>query len=265
MYLVKYTSKRWRDAALNQTSLRIGSVLHYREIEDQRFRDENEGDGRIVYQSKTPLTSEVHNRIFEGHPYKLNDGWTIDTGGAPLFSEPSQFNAFVFSCSLLKRNHEIQKQAHKFKSNAWYFIKNPMQFADDIAGKLKKYLAEVMLTGYLPESARKKMHLLEVLPVFGPVHYTDKSKDQVVNDGNFKSFHSKQFQLNAFFQKNPKFQEEKEFRFIWLINLGNIEKDDFDLTTTSIRTVDLADLIAPISAKPVSLSGIYNRRGKRIV
>ncbi|MDO8701679.1 MAG: hypothetical protein Q7J77_04580 [Undibacterium sp.] len=265
MYLVKYTAKRWRDAALSQTSLRIGSVLHYREIVDARFRDENEGDGRIVHRANTPLIAEDHNRIFSEHPYRLTDGWTIETGGAPLLSEKSEFNVFVFSCSLLQRNHEIPKLAQKFKSDARYFIKDPLGFAEAVAEGLKNYLAVAMRDAHMHQSAREKLHLLEVLPVFGPVKYTTDLKDRFVTEANIETFRSKQLRLQPFFQKGPKFQDEQEFRFVWLINLGSMENDDFDLTTTNLRTVDLENLAAPISGKPCSLSGIYNRRGLRIV
>lgn len=265
MYLVKYTAKRWRDAALSQTSLRIGSVLYYREIDDARFRDENEGDGRIVHRAKTPLTAEVHNRIFAEQPYRLNEGWTIDTGGIPLLSERSEFNAFVFSCSLLQRNHEIPKLAQKFKSDARYFIKSPLGFADAVAEGLRKHLAVAMRDAPMPQSAREKLHLLEVLPVFGAVKYTTESKNRFVIEDNIETFRAKQLRLEPFFQKEPRFQEEHEFRFVWLINLGAMDKDDFDLATTTLRTVDLENLVVPISGKPCSLSGIYNRKGVRIV
>lgn len=265
MYLVKYTARRWRDAALSQTSLRIGSVLHYREIDDARFRDDNEGDGRIVHRAKIPLTAEVHNRIFAEQPYRLTDGWTIDTGGIPFLSEKSEFNTFVFSCSLLQRNHEIPKLAQKFKSDARYFIKNPLDFADAVAEGLKNHLTVVMQDAHMPQSAREKLHLLEVLPVFGPIKYTTDSKDRFVTEDNIETFRSKQLRLEPFFQKNPKFQDEREFRFVWLVNLGSMEKGDFDLTTTNLRTVDLVGLTVPISGKPCSLSGIYNRKGVRIV
>lgn len=265
MYLVKYTTKLWRDAALSQESLRIGSVLHYRQIEDLRFRDEDEGEGRIVHSSKIPLTAEAHNRIFAEHPYRLNDGWTIDTNGVPLLSERSQFNAFVFCCSLLRRNHQIHNHARQFKSDAWYFIKNPLAFADAVAQGLKAHLAIAMRDAHMPDSAREKLHQLEVLPVFGLVKYTSESKDQLVTDENLESFKPKQLRLEPFFRKSPAFQDEREFRFIWLINLGCMENNDFDLTTTTLRTVDLSGLSVPISRKPFSLDGIYNRRGVRIV
>lgn len=264
MYLVKYTKRHWCAAALNQTSLRIGSVLYYREIEDRRFRDEDEGEGRIVHRSKTPLTAEVHNRIFSEHSYRLHHDWKIETNGVPLLSERSLFNPFVFSCSLLRRNHEISSLAREFGSDARYFIKNPRDFADTVARGLKDYLSIAMKDAYMPQSAREKLHLLEVLPIFGLVRYTTESKDQFVSDENIDSFRPKQLRLEPFFRKHPTFENEKEFRFIWFINFGRMENNDFDLTTTILRTVDLTDLVVPISSKPVSLKGIYDRRGLRI-
>jgi hypothetical protein len=55
MFLVKFTDAQWKTAALKERSIRIGSVLHYREIEDSTFRDEAEGEGPIIHKSKTPL------------------------------------------------------------------------------------------------------------------------------------------------------------------------------------------------------------------
>lgn len=265
MYLVKYTASRWCEAALSQTSLRIGSVLHYREIDDARFRDENEGDGRIVHHAITPMTAEVHNRIFSEQPYRLTEGWTIDTRGMPLSSEKSEFNAFVFSCSLLQRNHEIPKLGQKFKADARYFIKNPLGFADAVADGLKRQLEVALQNSHMPQEARDKLHLLEVIPVFGPIKYTSESKDRFVTDANLDTFRAKQLRLEPFFQKTQLFQDEQEFRFLWVVNLGNMEKDEFDLTTIDIRTVDLVGLNAPISRKPFSLKGIYNRKGLRVV
>lgn len=265
MYLVKFTAKRWRDEALNHSSLRIGSVLYYRGIDDERFRDENEGEGRIVHVAKKILTAEEHNRIFAEQPYRLADGWSIETNGIPLFSEKSEFNAFVFSCSLLKRNHEIPKLAKKFKSEARYFIKDPLGFADAVAEGLKNHIVAFLSTAEISQSTREKLHLLEVLPVFGPIKYTTETKDQFVTDDNIEKFRSKRLRLDPYFQKNPKFEYEREFRFIWLINLGSMEKDDFDLSTTNLPFVNLAGLDVPISGKPYALKGIYNRNGVKIV
>ena len=144
-------------------------------------------------------------------------------------------------------------------------ILSALGFADAVAEGLKKHLTVAMRDKHMPQSAREKLHLLEVLPVFGPVKYTTDSKDRFVTDDNIESFRSKQLRLEPFFQKEPKFQDEREFRFVWLVNLGSMEKYDFDLTTTSHRTADLNNLAVPISGKPCSLSAIYNRRGVRVV
>ncbi|MBU3625504.1 hypothetical protein ICN48_04550 [Polynucleobacter sp. JS-Safj-400b-B2] len=133
-----------------------------------------------------------------------------------------------------------------------------------MARELKVYLDAAMQDAHMPQSARKKLHLLEVLPVFGLVSYTSASKDQYVTHENLEKFQPKQLRLDPFFRKSSAFQCEKEFRFIWLINLGCMENNDFDLTSTALRTVDLKGIAVPISRKPFSLEGIYDRRGTRI-
>lgn len=264
MYIVKYTTSRWRNAALRGESLRIGSVLYYREIADERFRDAQEGDGKIIHAAKAPLTAEVHNKIFVDQPYRLAEGWTIDTGGVQLHSEPSQFNAFVFSCSLLKRNRDIPKHAAQFGLDSWFFIADPLRFADDIAARLKLHLLATLRGTNMPPSAKKKFEMLEVLPVFGLVKYTTESKDRMVTDENISTFDPRALHLEPFFRKEPKFAEEQEFRFVWLINLGSIERNDFDMSYTTIRTVNLLGPNHAIVGKPRSLPGVYDRIGRRV-
>ena len=106
--------------------------------------------------------------------------------------------------------------------------------------------------------------MLEVLPVFGLIKYTTDSKDRMVTDEGISTFAPRTLRLEPFFRKEPKFAEEQEFRFIWLINLGSIERNDFDMSYTTIRTVDLLGPNHDIVSKPRSLRGVYDWKGHRV-
>ena len=74
IFLAKFTDEKWQREALNVNSIIIGSFLYYREIENETFRDEDEGQGSVVYKSKTPLTEEIHNQIFADSNIRLTNG-----------------------------------------------------------------------------------------------------------------------------------------------------------------------------------------------
>ena len=142
MFLVKFTDPEWKQAALTGESVRIGSVLHYREINDPTFRDEDEGEGSIVYKSEQPLDSETHNRIFSDEGYKLNDGWTINTGGVSLISQKSIFNPYIYSCSLVRRKKDISAIERKFKKEARYYIGDVWKFVNSVSAGLREHIID---------------------------------------------------------------------------------------------------------------------------
>ena len=240
----------------------------YREINDPIFRDENEGDGEIVYQSKTPLDAKTHNRIFIDEGVRLSDKWTIDTGGCKIFSSKSTFNPFIFSCSLVQTKSEIPKLAKMFGKTSWYFIGDVWKFVNAVSEGLEQYIREVVIPDpdfRVTEDVRKKIHQLEILPLIGPIKYTNESKERIVNAANVDSFDPHNLRLEPFFKKQSRFQKEKEFRLIWVINLGSIDNSDFDLTCVNLRTVDLNLKNHGIRSKIKKIREIRNKRGQLVV
>ena len=267
MFLVKFTDPLWKQAAIDGSSVRIGSVLYYREINDPTFRDEDEGEGVVVYKSKEPLNAEIHNRIFSDEGYKLNEGWTIDTGGCPLISQKSTFNPFIYSCSLVRRKRDIPKIAKKFNKEARYYISDVWKFVDNVSSGLRDHIISTVNSDSdmaMPEEVRQKIGQLEMLPVIGKVTYSNDKKDKIVNELNANSFNPRTFELKPYFRKPTSYSDEQEFRMIWLPNLGNIEEDTFDFMTTTIRTVSLSLTNHGLSPRPRSIKEILNKRGKRI-
>jgi len=266
MFLVKFTDLEWKQAAISGKSVRIGSVLYYREINDPTFRDEDEGEGSTVYKSKVPLDAETHNRIFSGEGHKLSDGWTIDTGGVPLISQKSIFNPYIYSCSLVRRKKDISAIEKKFKKSARYYISDVWKFVDNVSEELRKHI--ILSVKNHPNMAnpevQKKIDQLEILPVIGKITYSNEKKERVVDETNATSFNPNTFELKPYFRKPTLYSDEREFRMIWLPNLGDMEEDIFDFMSTTDRTVDLSLNNHGLSSKPKSIKQILNKKGNKI-
>ena len=264
MYLVKFTNSHWKTEALEGRSIRIGSVLYYRTIGDPAFRDEDEGEGAVVYKSKEPLDAETHNRLFQYDGVQLAGGWKINTGGVPLISSKSTFNPFIFSCSLVRRKGDIPKVAKIFKKDAWYFIGDAWKFANSVSEELRNYLINVSNDIEMSKEVKGKLERLELLPVLGKIKYSNESKERVVDDELAKSFDPNLIQLEPYFTKPKSYADEQEFRFIWIPNLGSIKDDEFDLSSTNIPTIDLALPDIGLTKKSRSVKEILSKSGKKI-
>ncbi len=268
MFLVKFTDPEWKQAAVSGDSIRIGSVLYYREIHDPTFRDEDEGEGSVVYKSKKPLDAETYNRIFIDGGHQLNDGWTVDMGGTPLISQKSIFNPFIFSCSLVRRKSDIAKIAKKFNKKSQYYIGDVWKFVDSVSESLRNYIILEIESNdemYSPKEVREKLHHLEILPVIGKIVYTNEKKEKIVDEVDAVSFNARTFEIMPYFKKPKAYSDEQEFRIIWLPNLGDIDKNIFDFITTTIRTVDLSLSNHGLTNRPKSIKEILNKNGKKIV
>jgi len=82
MYLIKTLSEKYRDQAISDGKIRIGTINYYRKIEDKTRKDGDEGLGNIIW-AGDELTAEDHNKIFTPFDkFKLKEGWTIKNKGA---------------------------------------------------------------------------------------------------------------------------------------------------------------------------------------
>ena len=63
MYLVKLLKKDYRDLASSHGKLRIGTINYYRKIEDNTWKDSEEGLGNIAW-AGNKLTADQFNKIF---------------------------------------------------------------------------------------------------------------------------------------------------------------------------------------------------------
>jgi hypothetical protein len=104
MYLIKSLQNEHRESALNEGQMRIGTINYYREIEDARRVDGEEGLGKIVWCGQK-LEQDHFNKIFT--PFdgiQLINGWSIENKGIPIHGAYPNFG----NCILDKewtRNH----------------------------------------------------------------------------------------------------------------------------------------------------------------
>ncbi len=267
MYLVKFSNKKYVKLAVSGESIHLGSFDYYRKIENEKLRDEDEGGGRVLYKSTRPLKADEFNRIFANDGYTLLEGWTIDLGSSGLYSERSPYNCFIFCCSLCDSEAEIYEMTKKFKTDGHYYIKDIWKFADGIAQVLKQINIEKAkadpnaLTFQL-----EKIKELRFYPVLGKVFYSDDSKVKTVDEKNIGIFSPKKIDARDFFQKPTNFSEEKEFRFTWWPNLGDLDKGIVDLVSINIPFLNVTLHDNGLSAEKVSLprEHFVNKRGKPI-
>ena len=247
MYLVKFTDKKFIGYAVSGESVKIGSILHYRSIEDERFRDIDEGNGCIKL-VMDKIDAKSFNDIMYMDGIELNPEWSIEANGCPIFSNKSSFNPLVFSCSLVQEKNEIKKLQDKFQTNGTYYIKNPRNFMFSIAQSIKDYMIEKY--GNMKDSPYEDEDFdkLEVKPIMGQVFYTDNNNDIEVNKDNISDFNPKTFDIKGLFTKPSSFKTEKEFRFMWILEFGDRYSSFVD------ETLLVSVLASSLSNKTVRMS-----------
>jgi len=249
MYLVKTLALEHRDAALENGSVRIGTINYYRDIEDKARKDADEGLGHIIW-SGQELSSADHNKLFERTDrHRLADGWTIKNRGVPLHGSYPNFNVFTFCFSEVSHTDEIAKTSGS-KGTRYYFITNLKEFVERIKRGLIP-VAHAAIEKYAPDQADEIKKGLEVLPVTYRIRYSDDSKARVVNESNIDSIDPMALTTWDFFQKKTFFSYEREIRTCWFFfyNDKNAKKDVLSIPHPDERHVDLTLGSLPISRK----------------
>lgn len=262
MYLVKFTDKKFIGYAVSGKSVKIGSILHYRSIEDERFRDIEEGNGSIKLVMDT-IDAKSFNDIMYMDGMELNPGWSIEANGCPIFSNKSSFNPLVFSCSLVQEKSEIKKLQDKFQTNGTYYIKNPRNFMFSIAQSIKEYMIKTYKNMEDSPYQNEDFDKLEIRPVMGQIFYNNENNDIEVNKNNISNFNPKTIDMKGLFTKPTSFKSEKEFRFMWFLEFGDKYSSFIDETLlVSVLKSSLSNKIVKVSksklitndGKPIQLS-----------
>ena len=136
MYLVKTLSREHRDNALKHGSVRVGTINYYREIEDAKRQDSDEGLGHIIWKGQKLSTAD-HNRLFTPvENVRIKQGWTIENKGIPLHGSYPNFNAYCFCYSEIKNINEIQNISGG-KAKHYYYISDLAKFINKITEHLR--------------------------------------------------------------------------------------------------------------------------------
>ncbi len=196
--IIKFCKTIHRNLALKQGKIRIGTINLYKTIENDILKDEEEGIAKYTYIGKKFLTEDDNDKLFAHIPYKLANGWQIDTNGCAFHMEPPQFNTFIFSCSQIEKD-ELREKAKHLNYEDYYEIINLEKFAFVIAKKLSI-----------------KYNNLNVKYKHGLVAYIDK-KATIISEEEKDTIKPLQFRHEDFFEKPNRFSNDKEYRFVWLI------------------------------------------------
>jgi len=216
MYLVKFTSNEWKNKAISGDGLKIGTTKHYREIEDEKFRDEEEGGARIIFRPGGEVSGSQFNRIFKHEGAKIPEALKIDLIGTSLQGERSQFNTYVYCCSWINDLSEIEELSERFNSDTYYSISDPTKFRNTIGQELEQVIKQNCVDNLETNGLSEDIiETIRVLPMLTGILYSDRQKERIVTADNIDTFEPRIFDVVNFFQKPTRFEGERELRFLW--------------------------------------------------
>ncbi|EKS9562799.1 TPA: hypothetical protein ACWS0B_003473 [Klebsiella pneumoniae] len=226
MYLVKSCFKK--DHVKTRRTLRIGSLIEYRDTEIQQIADREEGTISISYDLHNfHIDPQLFNFINYNH-HSENSAFiknltfggnsAIIPGAIVLHKFTStytlkNFNRFIFCISLLE-NHEDARGIFSDYDDLWYVhIKNINKFAESIAYELlltikRKITSHIKLFEETPDANKLsvKCHIKNI-----------SYEDRVINIDNSHLYVNAQHVIDALqhtYMIKPKtFAKEKEVRF----------------------------------------------------
>ena len=227
-YLVKFVEKQYMPnfQNLNNYSIRVGSFLDYKKTEDLKRQDRSEGQRGLHLTIKRPCR-KLDDLIAKGDlqmpqytEKELDDkGDFIPEVHMMDHEYLEDFNAWIFCCSIVDHIEDIEKIKNKFNADDYYFISDIDKFINTIQHSLGKNLQDY------PNNQNKKPR---VQYPKGNKIYIDGYKNIVTynSDSKYMNFtyntlteyseskNTKAINMQLWFNKGVKFQEEKEFRFI---------------------------------------------------
>ena len=218
MRIVKFSKTIYKLSAVKSGKIRIGTFDLYKKIENKILQDKEEGMAKYTYVGHNPLTEKDNDKLFAHSPYKLTNGHEINMNGIPLHLDVPQFNTFIFSCSQIKDN-EIKRTAKHLKYENYYQINDLESFAIEIAKQLSI-----------------KYNNADVKFRHEKVTYIEK-KATIISEEEKDTLEVQKFRTEDFFEKDKCFIDDKEYRFLWLV------EDDTDKSSSyQSITVDCIDI-----------------------
>jgi hypothetical protein len=209
MEVYKYQRKKYLKQFVEKGIIRIRTIHWYRECENQKIRDPLEGRTKYTIEPREQsltLTKEQAQAMTNDYTIRGNICISPETTFSDFLNVP---NAFIFCVSL---NYD-QKLLKKFEADGCFKIIDIQKFAE-AAGKeiSKQYPLRLIATDkvvYVPSKEHK---------------ITNENKNSIIRTTPYDESGVKTIYVEDYFTKPVGFQEEAEFRFIFL-PLEPIEKD----------------------------------------
>ncbi|HBY2235297.1 hypothetical protein [Klebsiella pneumoniae] len=234
MYLVKSCFKK--DHVKKRRTLKIGSLIEYRDTELEQIADKEEGTIRINYNLKNfHIPTKLFNFINYYHHsdnsahinYLVMEGPSAIIPGAIVLNDFSgtyslkNFNRFIFCISLLD-NQEDAKGIFPDYDDYWHINANHTKhlaeiIAHELLSTIKiKIASQIKIFEENPNAAD-----LSVRWYVKNITYADR----VINIGNYEMYTNAQYVVDSLqhtYMIKPKtFAKEKEIRFAFDIYEGN--------------------------------------------
>lgn len=215
MNLVKYCKKQHVDDVINKGRIFIGTFDRYKKIENDALRDIEEGPAvpAILDENNDVVLSENDNDgMLEHSSVKLANGWKLQLPkGMPLWLEQPNFNTFIFCVS--QEDNPSEELAQRLGYESFYKITDPFNFGQAVMWSLMKHLeSKYGITGNM-----------------GPVNYVPR-KIHMINEDN-PGPPLKSFSMADLYTKHEKFNEDNEFRYVFL-EYSNPEKTQYNSFNT---------------------------------
>jgi len=215
MNLVKYCKQTHVDDVINKGRIFIGTFDKYKKIENKALQDIEEGAAipAIFDGNSDVLLSEADNdSLLQHSSVKLANGWKLKIPkGMPLWLEKPSFNTFIFCVS--QEDTPSKEKAKRLGYESFYRITNPFNFGKAVMWSLMKHInSKHGITGNM-----------------GPVNYVPR-KIHVVNREQ-SGPPLKSFSTIDLYTKHEKFEEDKEFRYVFL-EFSNPEKTQYSTFET---------------------------------
>ncbi len=247
-YLVRFTDKKYYPdfSDLSKYIIKLGTLHHYRNIEDKVRRDQNEGQKGLDLILKRPCKKLDELRAKEGsffphideNNYKENGEFKAEFH-ILAHDHLYDFNAWVFCCSVIDDLDLIPELEKHFECDSHYFITD----IDLFVNQMQKSLAANLVQNPTDEQGKKRMRFGNEKKIYldgykDIVKYNNDSKSMEYTYETLTDFmnskYSREVNQKYWFQKSKRFEIEREFRVIFFPTTNRTEGKRFTITDNSI-------------------------------
>ena len=209
------------------STIKIGTFNHYRNIECDIRRDRQEGQRGLDLILKRPC-EKLDELIEKGETYGGYSADIVDENGfftceyhLQVHEHLYEFNTWIFCCSIIDDLSEIEFLKTRFNSSHYYFISD----LDSFIFKIHKALSEdlkrqPLLSTDVPRVVYPAGGNVFIYGCKDIVKYTDDSTNYIRTECEtlseyINSKRSRALDRALWFKKQKRFKEDSEFRIIF--------------------------------------------------